>query len=114
MSSGEYLSDSSAGSHHSETPTASSGEEISVDRASDGLEAELAQSEAGTGSSTQATGNQGEAGSSSQGAGIDLDSYTRGAWMGSDVTQAEIDWLYRSRRLPEEVWCRIPGEERQP
>ncbi|KAK1686252.1 hypothetical protein QYE76_047100 [Lolium multiflorum] len=34
--------------------------------------------------------------------------------MGSDVTQAEIDWLYRSRRIPEEVWCRIPGEERQP
>ncbi|KAK1620888.1 hypothetical protein QYE76_026405 [Lolium multiflorum] len=114
MSSGEYVSDSSSGNHHSETPSVSSGEDISVDRASDGLEAELAQSEAGTGSSTQATGNQGEAGSSSQGAGINLDAYTRGAWMGSDVTQAEIDWLYRSRRIPEEVWYRIPGDERQP
>ncbi|KAK1625829.1 hypothetical protein QYE76_000144 [Lolium multiflorum] len=100
--------------HHSKTPTASSGEEVSVDRVSDGLETELAQSEAGTGSSTQATGNQGETGSSSQGTGIDLNSYTRGAWMGSDVTQAKIDWLYRSRRMPEEVWCRIPGEERRP
>ncbi|KAK1620861.1 hypothetical protein QYE76_026378 [Lolium multiflorum] len=114
MSSGEYVSDSSSGNHHSETPSVSSGEDISVDRASDGLEAELAQSKAGTGSSTQATGNQGEAGSSSQGAGINLDAYTRGAWMGSDVTQAEIDWLYRSRRIPEEVWYRIPGDERQP
>jgi hypothetical protein len=34
--------------------------------------------------------------------------------MGSDVTQMEIDWLYRSRRIPEEVWCRVPGKERQP
>jgi hypothetical protein len=34
--------------------------------------------------------------------------------MGSDVTQAEIDWLYRSRRIPEEVFCRIPGKEREP
>jgi hypothetical protein len=34
--------------------------------------------------------------------------------MGSDVTHAEIDWLYRSRRIPEEVFCRIPGEEREP
>jgi hypothetical protein len=32
--------------------------------------------------------------------------------MGSDVTQAKIDWLYHSRRIPEEVWYRIPGKER--
>ena len=45
MSSEEYISESPASSHHSETPTTSSGEEISVDHASDGLEADLAQTE---------------------------------------------------------------------
>ena len=99
MSSEDLPSDSSSGSRHTVTPTSSSGG-TSVEANSDGLEADLAQSKAGTGSSTPATGNQGEAGSSSQGAGVDLDSYTRGAWMGSDVTQGEIDWLYRSRRIP--------------
>ncbi|KAK1663736.1 hypothetical protein QYE76_051895 [Lolium multiflorum] len=49
-----------------------------------------------------------------RGSGIDLDSYTRGDWMGSDLTQAEIDWLYRSQRIPEGVFCRIPGNEREP
>jgi hypothetical protein len=34
--------------------------------------------------------------------------------MGSDVTQAKIDWLYRSRRIPKEVFCWIPGKEREP
>ncbi|KAK1627151.1 hypothetical protein QYE76_001466 [Lolium multiflorum] len=113
MSSLDYPSDSSSDRHHTIIPSSSSGG-ASVETHSDGLEADLSQSEAGTGSSTPAAGDQGEAGSSSQGAGVDLDSYTRGAWMGSNVTQAEIDWLYRSRRIPEEVWCRIPGKERQP
>jgi hypothetical protein len=27
------------------------------------------------------------------------------------VSQGEIDWLYRSWRIPEEVFCRIPGDE---
>ncbi|KAK1628151.1 hypothetical protein QYE76_002466 [Lolium multiflorum] len=31
--------------------------------------------------------------------------------MGSNVTKYEIDWLYRSRRIPEGVTCRIPGDE---
>jgi hypothetical protein len=99
MSSEEYTSESLASSHHTETPTTSSGEEIPADQASDGLEADLAQIEDDTGSSAQFTGNSGkEAGSWSQGAAaqtsaIDLDPYTRGAWMGSNVTQAEIDWL---------------------
>ncbi|KAK1693858.1 hypothetical protein QYE76_010555 [Lolium multiflorum] len=31
--------------------------------------------------------------------------------MGSNVTEYEIDWLYRSRRIPEGVTCRIPGDE---
>ncbi|KAK1664256.1 hypothetical protein QYE76_052415 [Lolium multiflorum] len=31
--------------------------------------------------------------------------------MGSNVTKYEIDWLYRSRRIPEGVTCRIPDDE---
>ncbi|KAK1626904.1 hypothetical protein QYE76_001219 [Lolium multiflorum] len=31
--------------------------------------------------------------------------------MGSNVSQYEIDWLYRSRRIPEGVTCRLPGDE---
>ncbi|KAK1645178.1 hypothetical protein QYE76_062983 [Lolium multiflorum] len=34
--------------------------------------------------------------------------------MGSNVTEYEIDWLYRSRRIPEGVTCRIPGDEIEP
>jgi hypothetical protein len=30
------------------------------------------------------------------------------------VKQPEIDWLYRSRRIPAEVACRIPGDELEP
>jgi hypothetical protein len=30
------------------------------------------------------------------------------------VKEAEIEWLYRSRRIPEEVFCRIPGKELEP
>jgi hypothetical protein len=75
-----------------ETPTTSSGEETSVDRVSDGLEEDLFQMGDDAGSSAQDTGDLGmEAGSSNQGVGVDLDSYTRGAWMGFEVTQAEID-----------------------
>ncbi|KAK1607976.1 hypothetical protein QYE76_031649 [Lolium multiflorum] len=114
MSSEDYISETPGSSHQSASPTVSSGGETPVTQASDGLTADMAQMENDVGSSAQHTGNQGEAGSSSQGAGIDLDSYTRGAWMVSDVTQAEIDWLYRSQRIPEEVWCHIPGQERQP
>jgi hypothetical protein len=39
---------------------------------------------------------------------------TRGRWEGSDVTEAEIDWLYRSRRIPACVACQIPKEELLP
>ncbi|KAK1599269.1 hypothetical protein QYE76_008188 [Lolium multiflorum] len=55
-----------------------------------------------------------DAGSSSQASGTDLSEVTRGAWMGSSVSQYEIDWLYRSRRIPEGVTCRIPGDEIEP
>jgi len=39
---------------------------------------------------------------------------TRAAWEGSDVTQDEIDWLRRTRRIPEGVTCRLPGNELAP
>ncbi|KAK1698691.1 hypothetical protein QYE76_015388 [Lolium multiflorum] len=60
------------------------------------------------------TGKGQEAGSSSQASGVDLSGITRGAWKGSDVTQHEIDWLYRSRRIPEGVSCHLPGDEIEP
>ncbi|KAM0890878.1 hypothetical protein ACQ4PT_026770 [Festuca glaucescens] len=95
---GEQLSGST---QFSESPEISSGREQSVERGSDGLEEEVAEMEE-------------EAGNPDQDAGLNLAAYTRGAWKGSDVSQAEIDWLYRSRRIPEEVFCRIPGKEREP
>ncbi|KAK1694006.1 hypothetical protein QYE76_010703 [Lolium multiflorum] len=71
-----------------------------------------------SGSFSQASGshleasNSGEASSSSsQSSGAEPSPITRGAWMGSNVTEYEIDWLYRSRRIPEGVTCRIPGDE---
>ncbi|KAK1606958.1 hypothetical protein QYE76_030631 [Lolium multiflorum] len=60
------------------------------------------------------TGASQDAGSSSQASGVDLSGVTRGAWKGSEVTQHEIDWLYRSRRIPEGVSCRRPGDEIEP
>ncbi|KAK1615474.1 hypothetical protein QYE76_020991 [Lolium multiflorum] len=60
------------------------------------------------------TGRGQEANSSSQASGVDLSGVTRGAWKGSDVTQHEIDWLYRSRRIPEGVSCRLPRDEIEP
>ena len=39
---------------------------------------------------------------------------TRAAWEGSDVSQDDIDWLIRSRRIPDGVACRVPGSEIQP
>ncbi|KAK1619007.1 hypothetical protein QYE76_024524 [Lolium multiflorum] len=59
----------------------------------------------------RASSRKQEAGTSSRASGKDK---TRGAWRGSDVTQYEIDWLYRSRRIPEGVICRSPGDEIQP
>jgi hypothetical protein len=39
---------------------------------------------------------------------------SRGAWEGSDVTSADIEWLRLSRRIPLEVECRLPGSELAP
>jgi hypothetical protein len=100
MSTDEYLSESASSSHHSQ--------------ASDGLEAEL--DRMGASSSVPDTGSRKgrEASSSRQGSGVDLANITRGAWKGSDVTQQDIDWLYRSRRIPAQVFCEIPRDEVEP
>jgi hypothetical protein len=39
---------------------------------------------------------------------------SRGSWEGSDVTAGDISWLRRSRRIPPEVECRLPGAELAP
>ncbi|KAM0920905.1 hypothetical protein ACQ4PT_007153 [Festuca glaucescens] len=101
MSSEETGEQLSGSTQFSESPEISLGREQSVEQGSDGLEEDLA--EMGE-----------EAGNPDQDAGPNLAAYKRGAWKGSDVSQAEIDWLYRSRRIPEEVFCRIPGKEREP
>ena len=38
----------------------------------------------------------------------------RGDWQGSRVTQEDIDWLIKSRRIPAGVECRLPGDEISP
>ncbi|KAM0931747.1 hypothetical protein ACQ4PT_000057 [Festuca glaucescens] len=91
----------SGSTQFSESPEISMGEEEAIEQETDGLEEDLAEMED-------------EAGNPDQDAGPNLVAYTRGAWKGSDVIQAEIDWLYRSRRIPKEVFCRIPGKEREP
>ncbi|KAM0871532.1 hypothetical protein ACQ4PT_039337 [Festuca glaucescens] len=101
MSSEETGGQLSGSTQFSKSPEISLGEEQSVEQGTDGLEEDLA-------------GMEEEAGNPDQDAGPNLAAYTRGAWKGSDVSQAEIDWLYRSRRIPEEVFCRIPGKEREP
>jgi hypothetical protein len=98
MSTEESDPELSTSTRFSESPE-TSGEAVPADQP-DGLEEDLAQSEEDAGGSEQLTGNdEAHVGGPGEGAdaefpGIDLDSYTRGAWMGSDVTQAEIDWLY--------------------
>ena len=68
----------SGSTQFSEEPEISMGEEEAVDQEADGLEEELA-------------GLEEEAGGPDQDAGPNLAAYTRGAWKGSDVSQAEID-----------------------
>ena len=38
----------------------------------------------------------------------------RSSWGGSDVTNADIRWLRKSRRIPDGVACRLPGDEVEP
>ena len=38
----------------------------------------------------------------------------RARWEGSEVSSAEIEWLYNSRRIPRAVECRRPGSELSP
>ena len=96
MSSGEYVPDSSGSSQHS--------------GATDRLEAEIDRMSASPSAPETGTGKGQEASSSSQASGA----ITRGAWIGSDINQPEIDWLYRSRRIPEQVLCRLPRGEVEP
>lgn len=35
----------------------------------------------------------------------------RAGWKGSNVSPADIDWLHRTWRIPEEVECWIPSDE---
>ena len=35
----------------------------------------------------------------------------RGGWEGSDVTEADIKWLRDSRRIPANLFCRVPKKE---
>jgi hypothetical protein len=115
MSSEESGRELSCSTQFSESPEISLGEEQAVEQESGGLEEDLARMEEEAGGPNEEIGGMGEeADSSGQGVGVNLTAYTRGAWKGSDVSQAEIDWLYRSRRIPEEVFCRIPGKELEP
>ncbi|KAK1684705.1 hypothetical protein QYE76_045553 [Lolium multiflorum] len=93
MSSEGYSSESSSSSRQSAT--------------SDSLSAELSRMDSHTGRGQ-------EAGSSGQGSRVDLSDITRGAWKGSDMTQHEIDWLYRSRRIPAGVSYRLLRGEIEP
>ena len=38
----------------------------------------------------------------------------RGAWAGSWVCQDDLDWLYRTRRIPAGVIARLPSAELDP
>jgi hypothetical protein len=100
MASEEAELELSGGSQASEEPEVSWDEEDVVDQEAGEPVEETDRSEE-------------EAGGHDQGAGPNPAVYTRGSWRGSDVSQAEIDWLYRSQRIPEEVFCRIPGSERE-
>ena len=62
----------------------------------------------------EASGQEEETNGLEQETGPSSAAYSRGRWRGSDVTEAEIDWLYRSRRILEGVTCRIPGDELEP
>ena len=44
----------------------------------------------------------------------DVEESERAGWEGSEVTQAELDWLRRTRRIPDGVECRRPGKEVEP
>ena len=43
-----------------------------------------------------------------------MEGSTRASWEGSDVGQAELDWLIQTRRIPTGVECRLPGSEIEP
>ena len=44
----------------------------------------------------------------------DAEESERAGWEGSEVTNAEIAWLRRTRRIPDGVECRRPSGEIEP
>ena len=42
------------------------------------------------------------------------DESVRGCWDGSETIQKDLDWLYRTHRIPAEVDSRLPEGEVQP
>ena len=44
----------------------------------------------------------------------ELEGSTRAAWEGSDTTGAEIEWLTKTKRIPDGVTCQAPGDEFEP
>jgi hypothetical protein len=115
MSSEEYGGQLSGNTVFTDSYEISLGEEQSIAQESDGLKDDLARMDEESGGSDAETGGRGEeASNSGQAAGIDLSAYTHGAGKGSDVSQAEIDWMYRPRSIPEEVFCRITSKDLEP
>jgi hypothetical protein len=114
MSSEETGGLPSGGTQFSNSPEISLGEEQSEAPECYGIEEELARMDETSAAPKADTGRGQEASSAGQGSGVNLAAYTRGAWKGSDVREAKIDWLYRFRRIPEQVACQIPGDELEP
>jgi hypothetical protein len=94
MSSEESEGQLFGGTQLSESPEISLGEQQSVEQESYGLEEELARMEEVSSVPDEDTGRGQEASSSGPASGTNPQGYTRGAWKGSDVNQAKIDWLY--------------------
>jgi hypothetical protein len=91
MSSEESEGQLFGGTRFIDSPKISLGEEQSEAQECYGLEEELAQMDEGSGAPEEDTGRGQEACSSVQASGVNLATYTRGDWKGSDVKQAEID-----------------------
>ena len=47
-----------------------------------------------------------------QGAKEEAAANNRATWQGSNVTETQLDWLQKSRRIPPGVACRIPTPEK--
>ena len=56
--------------------------------------------------------------SSTSGALVEDDDFASvpewGSWQGSTVTRREVEWLIKTRQIPAELSCRLPGKESSP